>query len=91
MSMYNAPATSYQTQGTRTYGAAPSNHKVLAWISIIGVWPLAIAAIINANKVDSRWAAGDKEGARRASTWALGCSLASFGLTLLLLIAMAGA
>jgi hypothetical protein len=50
------------------------NHMAWAIISIFLCWPFAIAAIVNAVRVDDRLALGDVPGARvaseRAKTWA---------------------
>ena len=60
------------------YGGATKPDNYL-WQSIVVLvlccWLPAIPAIINATKVDSRWAAGDVAGAqeasRKARTWAI--------------------
>ena len=50
------------------YGApAVPNNLVASIVSIFFFWPLAIPAIINANKVNERLAAGDVAGAQAAS------------------------
>lgn len=53
--------------GQQPGGAPPSNYMVASIIAIFCCWPFAIPAIINAAKVNSSWAAGDYNGAQKAS------------------------
>jgi hypothetical protein len=49
-------------------GPPPSNHLTWAWVStLLFCWPLGIPAIVYANRVDLKWAAGDVWGARQDS------------------------
>jgi hypothetical protein len=48
-------------------GMKPQNYLVWAIISIFLFWPLAIPAIINANKVDNMWTMGQYADAQEAS------------------------
>ena len=55
-------------------------------ITLFCCWPLGIPAIINAAKVESKFYAGDINGANEASKKAKKWATWSFGLTLVLLI-----
>ena len=69
--------------------SAPPNHLTWAILSLIFFfWPLGIPAIVYANRVNEKWAAGDHAGAQSASnsaqdfaTWAtlVGCVSYFFG------------
>jgi len=72
-------------------GAVP-NYLVLAILSVLCCWPLAIVAIINATKVNSLLAAGDTAGAMAASAaakkWATIGIVAGAVLTVIYIIFM---
>ena len=73
------PATPYQqasTANTTTNtqaGQVPNEMPPKSWlvesilVTILCCLPFGIAGIVNASRVESRWYAGDKVGARRAS------------------------
>jgi hypothetical protein len=75
-------------------GEKPNNHLVWAILStILCCLPLGIASIVFANRVNSRWNAGDVAGAREASDKAMKFAIASAVLGLLgsiLIISMGG-
>ncbi|GAA4912740.1 interferon-induced transmembrane protein [Stackebrandtia albiflava] len=48
-------------------GTPPSNYLAASIVSIFCCWPFAIPAIIQANKVNQLWQAGDYAGAQEAS------------------------
>jgi hypothetical protein len=56
-------------------GSPPPNHLVWAILMIFCCWPLAIASIIFASQVNSKFQAGDYQGAedasKKAKTWAI--------------------
>ena len=61
---------SYQApQGSMTAAtdAPPNNNLGLAIASIFCCWPAAIFAILEANKVNTLWAQGDRNGAHAAA------------------------
>src|SRR5215831_2209570 len=71
-------------------GATVPNNLVIAIISIFCCWPIAIAAIINATKVNSLAASGDIAGAQEAAakakkfaTIAIGVGVALWVLTII--------
>jgi hypothetical protein len=67
-------------------GAPPNvpNYLVLAILSLLCCWPLAIVAIINAAKVNGKLAAGDIPGAMAASKNAKTFALISIGIGVVL-------
>lgn len=61
--------------------AKPDNYLVQSILCLIFCcWPMAIPAIINASRVNSRWAEGDYEGAEEASEKAKQFCWISFGV-----------
>lgn len=65
-SSYGSPM--YGQPVRRPMGPRPESHLVLAILStLFCCLPLGIAAIVNASRVDGRYAAGDYAGARDAS------------------------
>ena len=83
--------------------SAPPNHFTWAILSLIFFcWPLGIPAVVYANRVNEKWAAGDHAGAKSASdsakdfaTWAtaIGCIIYFFSFIYFIVImgAVAGA
>lgn len=67
--------------------AKPPNYLVPAILTIFCCWPLAIAAILQANQVDSKFAAGDVDGAKKASDSARMWSLISLGVGIMFFFA----
>ena len=72
----------------------PDNN--LAWAILTTLFcclPFGIAAIVYASQVDSRWAAGDYDGAldssRRARNWSLAAAITGFGIVLLYILFVA--
>ena len=66
-----------------TYEAKPDNFLIWAILcSIFCCLPFGIASIVNASEVDSRWRAGDYEGARRSARQARTWFWVSFGVGL---------
>lgn len=48
-------------------GSPPADNLAWAILAIFCFWPLGIASVVNAAKVNGLWANGDVEGARAAS------------------------
>ena len=48
-------------------GSPPADNLVWAILAVFCFWPLGVAAVVNAAKVNSLWATWDVEGARAAS------------------------
>jgi hypothetical protein len=81
--------------GTGGGGQPPSNWLVPAIISILCCWPLAIPSIIFATQVNSKWSAGDYQGAQDSAQKAKTFTIIAFSLGVVALIiniilAMAG-
>jgi hypothetical protein len=82
--------------------SAPPNHFTWAILSLIFFcWPLGIPAVVYANRVNEKWAAGDHAGAKSSSdsakdfaTWAtvVGCLIyfSSFIYFIVIMGAVAG-
>ena len=60
---YGAPQTGYPAPG----GVKPNNYLAWSIVSIFLFWPLGIAAIINATKVDPAWQIGNAATAQEHS------------------------
>jgi hypothetical protein len=61
-------------------GPRPKSHLASSIVGLFFLWPLAIAAIIQACQVESRYSRGDYYGAVRASRNAKICAYLSIGL-----------
>ncbi|HEY8652212.1 MAG TPA: CD225/dispanin family protein [Dermatophilaceae bacterium] len=48
-------------------GSQPADNLVWAILAVFCFWPLGVASVVNAAKVNGLWANGDVEGARAAS------------------------
>jgi Interferon-induced transmembrane protein/Protein of unknown function (DUF2510) len=87
------PATAGWPQHVLTQGPnlipPPNNHLTWAWIStILFCWPLGIPAIVYANRVNRKWAAGDVWGARQDSQRAQTFAIWSMGVGAVLWLAV---
>jgi hypothetical protein len=75
----NAPPPQNPYQQAPPYGERPpKNWLVESILTLCCCWPFSIAAIVNAAKVESRWYAGDYDGAYRAADEAKKWTMISF-------------
>jgi hypothetical protein len=80
--------------GTARIASRPPSHFTWALVSLVFFcWPLAIPAIVSANQVNPRWAAGDIAGAQAASNsaqnWAMAATIVGACLWLLVIVGAA--
>ena len=70
-------STSQSESASSGAAVKPPNYLVPAILTIFCCWPFAIVAILQANQVESKFAAGDLAGAKKASDSARMWSLIS--------------
>ena len=58
-------------------GTPPPSHLVWAVVSTLLFWPLGVFSLVFATQVNSKWASGDVEGARKASGRVIGLAIAA--------------
>lgn len=90
------PPPDYYGGSAQPPSPPPPNHLVWAIISVFLCWPLAIPAIVFSTQVNSKWSAGDVQGAedasRKAKQFALWATIAGIIVIVLyiLLFVVAG-
>jgi hypothetical protein len=61
----------------RAVETPPPSHLVWAVVSTLLFWPLGVFSLVSSTQVNSRWASGDLEGAKKASGRVIGFAVAA--------------